>query len=155
MAKRQPINTATAAVEVMQKAAQSIEPPAHVPLTEADMPFWRNIIAEKAKSEWTQHDLELAALLALAMRRLWAEEVRLASEDAVVMSAGGNPTANPRLRIVADLHARAIKYRQSLGIHSRGKGGEARDVDKRRQIAKNIEADNPMDDDLIARPTLQ
>lgn len=155
MAKRQRIDSTTAAVEVMQKAAQELRPPAHVPLGKADLPFWTSIIAEKAKSEWSAHDLELAALLAGSLRRLRDEEKKLDSEDAVIETVNGNMAANPRLRIVADLHARAIKYRQSLGIHSRGKHGEARDVEKRREIARGIEADNPMDDDLIARPTLQ
>ena len=153
-ARRQPITSATAQVQVMQQAARELEPPGHVPLKEADMPFWRNIIAEKAKSEWTEHDLELAALLAGSLRRLRDEELKLDDEDAVIETVNGNMAANPRLRIVADLHARAIKYRQSLGIHSRGKGGEARDVAKRREIARGVEAQNPLDDDLLARPTL-
>lgn len=155
MPKRQRIDSATAAVEVMAKAAQTLVPPSHVPLTEADLPFWESVIAEKAKSEWTAHDLEIAALLSRALRRLDVEEAKLDGEDGVLVSAGGTPMANPRLRIVADLHARVIKYRQTLGIHSRGKGGEARDVEKRRQQAREIEDGNPMTDDLIARPTVQ
>lgn len=155
MAKRQRIDSSTAAVEVMRKAASELFPPAHVPLKDADYPFWHSIIDEKAKSEWTAHDLEIAALLAGSLRRLRDEEAKLDDEDAVIETVNGNMAANPRLRIVADLHARAIKYRQTLGIHSRGKGGEARDVAKRRDQAKEIEANNPMDDDLIARPSLQ
>lgn len=155
MTKRQPINTATAAVQVMAKAAQTLVPPSHVPLTASDLPFWENVIAEKAKSEWTAHDLEIAALLARSLRRLDAEEAKLDGEDAVMVSGGGSPMANPRLRIISDLHARVIKYRQTLGIHSRGKGGEARDVEKRREQTRQIEDGNPMTDDLIARPSLQ
>lgn len=155
MARRQRIDSATAAVAVMAKAAQTLVPPGHVPLTEADLPFWENVIGEKAKSEWTAHDLEIAALLARSLRRLEAEEGTLDGEDGVLVSAGGSPMANPRLRIIADLHARVIKYRQTLGIHSRGKGGEARDVEKRRSQAREIEDGNPMSDDLIARPTVQ
>ncbi len=152
MAKRQPINTVSAAVQVMAKAAMTLSAPGHVPLSASDQPFWDNVIAEKAKSEWTAHDLEIAALLSRAMRRLEAEETRLDGEEAVLVSAGGTPMANPRLRIVADLHARVIKYRQTLGIHSRAKDGEARDVGKRRGMAQAIEADNPLADDLLARP---
>lgn len=155
MAKRQRIDSISAEVEVMKKAALEFCPPDHVPLTEADYPFWHSILAEKAKSEWTAHDLEIAALLSRAMRKLEKEESWLDGEDSVIETTAGNLAANPRIRIISDLHARVIKYRQTLGIHSRGKGGEARDVAKRRDIARGIEAGNPLNDDLLARPSIQ
>lgn len=156
MAKRkQPVNTITAQVEVMQAALRELHAPDHVPLTEADLPFWRSIIAEKPKAEWTAHDLEFAALLSMSLRRMRDEERTLDTEGAVVTTTGGNVAANPRLRIVADLHSRAMKYRQSLGIHNRGKNGEQRDVDKRRAQAFDIEANNPLADNLLASPTMQ
>jgi len=42
--------------------------------------------------------------------------------------------------------------RRSLSLHARAREGEGRDVAKRRGMAKGIEADNPLDDELIARP---
>lgn len=156
MAKRkQRIDSATAAVAVMQKAASELFPPKHISMTPADMPFWLSVLAEKAKSEWTAHDLELAALLAKSLRKMEQEDVLLDVEGTVSANAGGTLMANPRVRIVADLHSRIIKYRQTLGIHARGKGGEARDVEKRRLMAKDIENDNPLADDLLARPSIQ
>jgi hypothetical protein len=154
---RQRIDSITAAVEVMQAAVQELTAPAHVPLGDADKPFWRSVTAEKPKAEWSAHDLEIAALLSISLRKLRDEEKTLDDEGAVIETTSGNMAANPRLRIVSDLHARAMKYRQSLGIHNRGKNGEQRDVDKRRAQARVIEdaangtADD--DDDLIARPT--
>lgn len=150
--RRQPVNSITAQVSIMQKALQELQPPEHLPLTEADLPFWRSITAEKPKSEWTGHDLEIAAMLAQSLRKLRDEELQLDVEGSVVKEDGRNPTANPRLRIVADLHARAMKYRQTLGIHNRGKEGEARDVAKRRAQAFDVEADNPLNDSLLASP---
>ena len=156
MVKRiQRIDSATAAVAVMQKAAMEIYPPTHISMTSADLPFWLSVIAEKAKSEWTAHDLELAALLAKSLRKMEQEDVLLDNEGTVSANAGGTPMANPRVRIIADLHGRIIKYRQTLGIHARGKGGEARDVEKRRLMARDIENNNPLADDLLARPLLQ
>ena len=152
--RKQRIDSITAHVEVMQAALHNIAPPAHIPLTEADAPFWANIIAEKAKAEWTAHDLEIAAMLAQSLRKLRDEESKLDIEGSVVARQGGNAVQNPRCRIVADLHSRAMKYRQTLGIHSRGKDGEKRDVDKRRSQAFAVEQDNPLDDDLLARPTV-
>lgn len=150
MSRKQRIDSTTAAVEVMRKSAAELFPPDHVPLKEKDLPFWLNVIAEKAKAEWTPHDLEIAALLARALSRLEAEEAKLDNEDTVITTTGGNLAQNPRVRVIADLHARAIKYRQTLGIHNRGKNGEKRDTDKRSDAAKGIEQD--LGDGLIARP---
>lgn len=153
--RRQPINSITKQVEIMQKAATQLPAPQHIPLTDGDWPFWENILAEKPRAEWTAHDLEIAAMLAQSLRKLRDEEVLLDAEGSVVKEEGRNPTANPRLRIVADLHARAMKYRQTLGIHNRAKEGEARDVAKRRAQAFKVEANNPLDDELLARPVYQ
>jgi len=155
MPRKQRIDSITASVEIMKKATVDLQPPAHLPLSETEIPFWKNIIAEKAKSEWTAHDLDIASMLASSLAQLAEENKWLAGEGSVLASNGSNPYGNPRLRIIADAHARAMKYRQTLGIHSRGKEGEARDAEKRRGIAKGIEGDNPLEDDLLASPTLQ
>ena len=151
--RKQPVNTSAKAVEIMQAAAAQLMPPAHIPLEKDNLPFWHNIIAEKAKADWTAHDLEIAALLARSMCLLVDEETTLRGEGSVVKNAGGTPMQNPRLRVVADCHARAIKYRQTLGIHNRGKNGEKRDTDKRTAQAKAIETD--LGSDLLASPTVQ
>ena len=153
MARKQRVDSISAHVDIMRKAADLLMPPEHVPLGERDLPFWMTIVAEKAKSEWSGHDLEIAALLARGMSRLEREEAVLDGEDTVMHNAGGTPMQNPRIRVIADLHARVIKYRQTLGIHNRGKNGEKRDTDKRSAMAKAVETD--LDDELLARPSLQ
>jgi hypothetical protein len=152
--RRQPVNTITAHVAIMQAAANEISPPAHLPLAEKDLPFWFTVIAEKPKSEWTAHDLEMAVMLATSMRKLNEQEEMLDQEGPVYTTGGGNMAQNPRCRIVADLAARVVKYRQTLGIHNRAKQGEARDVARRRAQALDVEANNPLDDGLIARPDM-
>lgn len=148
MTRKSAVTSPTSAVAIMQ--AGELMPPIHVPLKEADIPFWNNVVGEKAKAEWSDHDLEIAALLARSLSRLENEETRLDSEETVLESAGGSPMQNPRLRVISDLHGRVIKYRQTLGIHNRGKNGEKRDTDKRSSIAKSIESD--LSDNLLARP---
>lgn len=155
MARKQRIDSIAAHVEVMKSAAKELAPPEHVPLTDADAPFWRSVIAEKPKSEWTDHDLEIAALLAMSMRKMGEQDALLDTEGPVVATSGGNMAQNPRCRVVADLHARVIKYRQTLGIHNRAKQGEVRDVAKRRQQAFAVEADNPLDDDMLGIGSIQ
>lgn len=155
MARKQRIDSITAQVDVMQAATREIQPPEHLPLGETDAPFWRSVIAEKPKAEWTDHDLEIAALLAMSMRKLGQQEVEMEREGLVITTAGGNAAQNPRFRIVTDLASRVVKYRQTLGIHNRAKNGEARDVAKRRAQAFEVEGNNPLADDLLARPTVQ
>src|SRR3546814_11634599 len=55
--RKQRIDSATAAVKVMQGATRAIAPPAHVRMSEEDWPFWHSVIAEFARREWTDHQL--------------------------------------------------------------------------------------------------
>ncbi|RVO55152.1 terminase small subunit [Sinorhizobium meliloti] len=153
MAKRKArIDSAAEAVRVMAKATTEIDPPANVPLDEEDLPFFRNVIAEYARSEWSSHQLELAAMLARTMADLTREQKLLRDEGGVAYSEKGTPVANPRKSIV-QMHASSIlSFRRSLSLHARAQAGEARDVAKRRGAAKDIENDNPLEDDLLARP---
>jgi hypothetical protein len=146
------IDSATEAVNVMAKAAASITPPENVPLDAEDMPFFYNVIAEYARSEWSAHQLEIAAMLARTMADLTREQKLLRDEGGVAYSEKGTPVANPRKSIV-QMHASSIlSFRRSLSLHARAQAGEARDVAKRRVAAKEIEAENPLEDDLLARP---
>ncbi|NTF69389.1 terminase small subunit [Rhizobium rhizogenes] len=153
MAKRKArIDSAAEAVRVMAKATAEILPPANVPLDAEDLPFFRNVIAEYARSEWSAHQLELAAMLARTMTDLTREQQLLREEGGVAYSEKGTPVANPRKTIV-QMHASSIlSFRRSLSLHARAQAGEARDVAKRRGAAKEIEGDNPLEDDLLARP---
>lgn len=146
------IDSATEAVRVMAKATAEIAPPDNVPLDVGDLPFFRNVIAEYARSEWSAHQLEIAAMLARTMADLTREQKLLRDEGGVAYSDKGMPLANPRKSIV-QMHASSIlSFRRSLSLHARGQQGEARDVSKRRDAAKEIEGDNPLEDDLLARP---
>lgn len=146
------IDSTTAKVDVMIRASRDIQPPAHAPLAEGAGPFWDDIIAARAKSEWNGHDLACASDLANAMAMLVRERALLFEEGTTALSLKGSPMANPRVAVVHGLHAQIKAARQSLNIHGRA-AGEARDVAKRRAQAKEIEAGNPLaDDDLLARP---
>ena len=55
----------------------------------------------------------------------------------------------PRKAVVQATQSGILAMRRSLSLHARAQGGEARDVAKRRGIAKGVEADNPLDDPLL------
>ncbi|MBX5234114.1 terminase small subunit [Rhizobium sp. NLR4a] len=153
MAKRRArIDSAAEAVRVMAKATADILPPNNVPLDYEDRPFFNNVVAEFARSEWTDHQLELAAMLARTMADLVREQKLLREEGGVSYTEKGTPVANPRKTIV-QMHASSIlSFRRSLALHARAIQGEARDAAKRREAAKGIEGENPLEDDLLARP---
>lgn len=116
------------------------------------MPFFASVIAEFARSEWTAHQLELAAMLARTMSDLDREQQALRQEGSVVTTEKGTPVVNPRKSVV-QMHAGTIlSFRRSLALHARAQGGDARDIGKRRDQARGIEADNPLEDDLLAKP---
>lgn len=150
--RRARIDSASEAVRVMAKAASEITPPSNVPLDSRDHPFFASVIAEFARSEWTAHQLEIAAMLARTMADLEREQRALREEGSVMATEKGTPVVNPR-KAVVQMHASSIlSFRRSLSLHARAQGGESRDVAKRRKMAKQIEADNPLDDELLARP---
>jgi hypothetical protein len=132
------IDSASEAVRVMGKAASAIVPPSSVPLEKCDLPFFASVIAEFARSEWTAHQLELAAMLARTMADLNREQLALRKEGSVMATERGTPVVNPR-KAVVQMHASSIlSFRRSLSLHARAQGGEARDVTKRRAGAKAI-----------------
>lgn len=152
MARKARIDSASEAVRIMGKAASAIVPPSNVPLHQVDLPFFANVIAEFARSEWTAHQLEIAAMLARTMADLNREQLALRREGAVMKTDRGSPVVNPR-KAVVQMHASSIlSFRRSLSLHARAQTRDAADIAKRRGAAKAIEADNPLDDELIARP---
>ena len=152
MARKQRVDSASAAVKIMQGAVREVAPPAHVLLGEEDWPYWHSVVAEFPKIEWTDHQLEVAAQLAKSMADLERERNTLRGEGYVTALESGKTIVNPRHGVARDLTNSVMSLRRNLSLHARAREGEARDVGKRRAIASGVEADNPLDDPLIARP---
>jgi hypothetical protein len=107
------IDSASEAVRVMSAAAKKIVPPDNVPLQKCDLPFFASVIAEFARSEWTAHQLELAAMLARTMADSNREQLALRKEGSVAASERGTPVVNPR-KAVVQMHAASIlSFRRS------------------------------------------
>lgn len=150
MARKKRIDSIEAAVEIASQSGRQIAPPSNVPLTKQDLPFFASVIEEFPRSEWTAHQLELAAMLARKMRLLRDELETLEKEGFTMVTANGSPCQNPRLGGVRMLDTSIMSTRRSLQLHARAQGGEARDSAKRRDIAREYEGDSG--DDLLARP---
>lgn len=153
MARKQRVDSNAAAVKIMQGSTRQIQPPSHVPLDDMDWPFFENVIEEFARSEWTEHQIELAAMLARTMANLESEQRELRKEGFTAKSDRGTPVANPRVTITKGLTGDILSMRRSMSLHARAQKGEARDVAKRQGQAKDIQTQ--LDDDLLPRPSLQ
>jgi hypothetical protein len=153
MARKQRIDSITAAVKVMQGVTRQISPPSHVPLDDCDWPFWKNVVAEFARSEWTEHQLEIAAMLARTLANLEQEQRTLRQEGFIAVRENGTTVENPRSRVVKSLAGDILSLRRSLALHARAKAGDNRDAAKQRDMGKGIETN--LDDELLARPSLQ
>lgn len=152
MAKRAAVNSPSEAVRIMQGAAQELRPPSHVPMEDMDWPFWHNVVAEFARADWTEHQLELAAMLARTMANLEAEQRTLRQEGFIAKRENGTTVENPRARAVKSLTSDILSLRRSLALHARAKSGDSRTDAKRREQGKAIETE--YGDDLIARPNV-
>lgn len=130
--------------------AKAVTPPSSVPLDKDDIGFFSNVIDEFARVEWTAHQLELAAMLARDMADLQREQITLREEGFVAVRENGTTVENPRVRVCNGLKQGILAQRRSLSLHARARGGDKRDIAKRREAFKASETTD--DDDLLARP---
>ena len=139
-------------VRILSGQRREITAPPNVPLDAADLVFFNNVILEFARAEWSQHQLELAAMLARCMSDLEREQTALRSEGSVLVTEKGTPVVNPR-RSCVQMHAGTIfNFRRSLSLHAITHVGDKAEVAKRRELNKALIADNPLDDSLLAVP---
>jgi phage terminase small subunit len=150
MARKSSVTSHSSAVEIMRASLKPIQPPANCPLDAIDLRFFKNVLEEFARSEWTAHQLEIAATMARCMNDLNREQQELRHEGFIAARANGTTVENPRQRVVKALTTDLLSLRRSLSLHARARG-EARDISKRTKIAQSIERNNPVDD-LLAKP---
>lgn len=119
--------------------------------------IFTELCAEFSKSELTAHKIRLVATLAREMAMLDEEQVLLRTEGSVFVNSHGNPTVNPRSKVVQSLTASILALRRSLGVHARElAGGDNRRTGVRRghDLANEVMLDDMDDEDLIARPNV-
>ena len=138
MTRQKRIDSISAAVDIAAKAARPILVPAHVPLEPEDLPFWNSIIVQLPRSEWDDHKLELAAMLAKAMSAQARAQSRMVGEDDVVPSKNGF-VVNPRITAIARHSAAIMAFRRSLVLQAAATS-DAGDLKTRRAKAQQIEA---------------
>jgi hypothetical protein len=152
MTRKTKVTSKEAQIEAARKSLGDIVPPMTVPLGDDDLPFFDAVIREYAKSEWSDHQLEIAAMMARTMKDLEENQRELRAEGYITTRpSNGTTVENPRARVVKSLTGDLLSLRRSLGVHARAKA-EPREAQRNTKILKEYEADNVLEDDLLARP---
>lgn len=148
MARKPRSDSTEEMVRFAQGSERQIAPPAHVPMSDKSWPFWHNVVAEFARADWSEHQLELAAMLARCMGQTEENQRLLEEEGAIVeretLDKDGNvirvvKTENPRGRVLQTFMGQILSLRRSLALHARGKSGSNYDAAKQRNAGKAIE----------------
>ena len=130
-------DSASAAIEAAKSAASpDLRPPPHVQLSAAAEPYFSDIVRARARDEWNEHQLTIAAQLAECMSEQVDVGAELAVEGRVVENAKGTRVANPLVSIMEQLARRQMALGRSLQMIGRAIGDPSKPQGKR-QLEKN------------------
>jgi hypothetical protein len=161
MKKRTKGDTAKAAVDAMVNAAKPLhDPPAHCLMRDGDRPFWDDIVRARAREEWTETDLVVAAQLARCQADIERESMRLDDEGSVGTNHRGSAVMNPRVSVLEQLARREMALMRTLRMggrvvgDSRDMAGTRKAERQARATAEAIRSERDEDDEesLLATP---
>ena len=138
--------------KIVQGATLKLEPPKSIPLCERGRVFFAEIVAERAKADWTPHDLSFAAEMAntMAMIQKLREQVDAEGYTIVNVSERGQTTRpHPLLSSISTFTSVLTGMRRSMALHARGRAGDNRNAAGQRKFGKALEDSAAHDDDLI------
>lgn len=126
--------------------------PAHVRLRPEDLPFWDGIIRARARDEWIEVDLVVAAQLARCQRDIEVESETLHAETAVVTNARGTLVMNPRITVLEQLARREMALMRSLRMGGRAVGDPQIEAGRRKaqRVAEDVRRELEEEDELLA-----
>lgn len=155
--RRSPLTSAKEMHRIASAANKVIDPHSNTPITDEQRVFFDRIISEKAKADWTDHQLDLAAVLARVLCQLNIETEKMCREGLLIKESNGKVVQSPRKRAVETLMKVVVDLRRSLGIHARSMGnGQKQAFGEHMDLAKRIEAGfiGEEDDDFLGRDDL-
>lgn len=127
-------DSAAAAIEAAKNAAlPDLMPPPHVQISADAMPYYRDAVRARARAEWNEHQLTVAAQLAECMARQVEIEATLLIDGLVVEGSHG-PKAHPLVGILERMAARQQSLSRSLQMVGRVALGDPRANTKQRQL---------------------
>ena len=149
--KTRAVDTVSGAVDAMLSAALPVpDIPKHVKIRSIDLPFWDGIISARARNDWNNADLVLAAQLARCQADIETEQELLYLEGTVIPNDRGTMVTNPRFRALNELKQSQLATVRALALNATAKT-DARDIAKRNSVARGaVRAREELtDEDLI------
>ena len=150
--KRNRSDSAASAVKAMLNAAKDvISVPAHVTLRPGDEVFWDGVVRARARDEWTETDLVVAAQLARCLHDIEKEQTALDVEGTVTKNDKGTMVVNPRVSVLEQFARREMALMRTLRMGGRA-AGAARDEAPARKIERQSRKlrEELEDDELLA-----
>jgi hypothetical protein len=152
MTKRARSDSAAAAVKAMVNAAKdALQPPDYVFMTESARPYFDAVVRARARDEWAECDLVVAAQLAQCMSDIADEDAELRVEGKVVKNDKGTQIMNPRTTVLEQLARREMALMRTLRMGGRI-AGDSRDEAGKRKIERESRKvrEELEEDDLLA-----
>lgn len=153
MARKQRSDSAAAAINAAVNAAKPLpDLPSHVRLRESDKPFFAGILRARARDEWIDCDIVVAAQLARCQADIERESEALESEGSILRNDRGTQVMNPRHSVLQQLAQREMALMRSLRIAGTA-AGDVRDLQKSRKLQQQAEKareELSSDSDLLA-----
>lgn len=162
-------DSAAAAIAAAKAAAMPLpRPPDHVQISASAEAYYADIVRARARDEWNEYQLTVAAQLANCMADQDDVRAELALDGWVVINAKGTQVANPLVNIAEAMARRQMALSRSLQMTGRALGHPDKPKAKRaleknaRELAEQVEREegDPVpegapagydpDDDLLA-----
>jgi hypothetical protein len=137
---------------MMNVAAGQLKPPSHVQLREQDLPFWDGVLRARARDEWIEADLVVAAQLARCQADIEVEQQFLYAEGSLLENARGTQVMNPRVTVLEQLSRREMALMRTLRMGGIARG-EVRDQVNKRSLerqARKVREELTDEDELLA-----
>lgn len=148
-------DSATAAVQAAVNVAKGDPmPPSHVVISPAAMPHYLHIVRARARDEWNDLQLTVAAQLAECFVEQEEERQEMAKEGRVLKNERGTMVANPRASILEQMARRQMALMRTLQMGGRTIGDPRKPLGPRaaesnaRKLKEQIEQEE--EDDLLA-----
>lgn len=127
--------------------------PDHMKLRPAEFPFWKSILANRFRDEWSEVELGLAVRLARVQAELESQSRMLRKEGAAIKVGHVVTRINPRAAYVEQLSRREMALIRSLRMTGSALGNSGDEVNKRQLLSRAREAkaevDGEDDDDPL------
>lgn len=151
-AKRTRSDSAASAVKAMLNAAKGdLRPPSHVRLRSGDEPFWIGVVRARAREEWTETDLVVAAQLARCLHDIEIEQLLLEADGTVVTNDKGTQIVNPRVSVLEQYARREMALMRTLRMGGKVPGEDPRSQAGARKVERQSrKIKDEIQDELLA-----